>query len=355
MTKTNNYHLLNKLYIKAFNFINSLGYEQDKAVSSELFFALEEGMPFDSSMVSPEDNKNYMIWFLCDYVLEKENVVPLHYYYNTKKDELTEEEGELAHQLAHSNPALYDVISLDPDEGILTLRNIFDMSAVELQDFTLASLAEEGNFFALRLIPFQESIFTAGDIYVYPDKLKEHLLMFLQKNIVTNNRSIVPLSPEQLIKKHSYLFNHMQLLVREVEERKEQHKASEENDSYTSIKEKPQKNDKPAEKKIKEAEVSVARAHFMVNDFEKAKEGLQSIKGFSLKESGEKLCKFSWSRNPLKESSNTEDGSANLSGRKLVFETIYLGSLEDVKSSISKNLKPYVEYMYDDVEKRRVL
>ena len=68
MTKTKNYQLLNKLYIKAFNFINSLGYEQDKAASSELFFALEEGIPFDSSMVSPEDNKNYMIWFLCDYV-----------------------------------------------------------------------------------------------------------------------------------------------------------------------------------------------------------------------------------------------------------------------------------------------
>lgn len=338
--------LSDSVFNKAFHFIKSSKYYDDLDRSREIFFDLGPDETLEPSHIQPIDHNNYMLWFMCDYVLENEGVTPLELFAERMAEYITEDERELALVLSKSSLALYEALSVDPQEQIATLWNLFTLQGYEVLEPRVVQVAREGLFFALRLAPWQNMVFSVGDMYVYPQDFKEHMLMFL-KNKLVDPRAIVPRSLTELIKDKGYVFNHLQMMVRGTSPK------SQLDDEEDDIDEEPEE-EKSVEVE-KEAVVSLARAHFMVEDFDKVKEKLDTMNLAKLNRFDDKGFEYDWSKTPARRLSGEIDGKIILTRRKLVFETRESHCLEDGKSDIRKALKPYVKYMYDDMEKRRIL
>ncbi len=324
---------------KAFHFVKTPKYHQDIDESRRLFFNVRSDEELDMTSIEPVNSNNYMLWFLCDYSLREERTSPLHLFMDEKAEFLTENQQTIAHLLAHSHIALYDLIRSDEETGTLTLRNLFTFQVLEIQDEMLFSLSVEDVFFGLRITEFEENIFSVGDLYVYPEEVKENVLLSL-KNRLVDPKAIVPPSMEELLKKKGYVFNHFQMMLDRSSPVKEKERT--EPEEKTQVEKKPEKS-----------AISFARAHFMVDDYEKAKQLLNdlNIVKFEKESNGEAI--YAMSRTPARALAGEEDGIIHLGKRKLVFETKNNNCFEECRNNLGKKLKPYIKHMYDDVEKRR--
>jgi hypothetical protein len=191
-----------------------------------------------------------------------------------------------------------------------------------------------------------------GDLYVYPLDLLERFLMFLKSNLI-DKRAIVPPSVTEMLKKKGYLFNHMQMMMRKNPPIRKKENGDEPNGGNGGNGQ-PDQPEKPVKPQKIESEITIARAHFLVEDFNKVKEILTGSNLFAARETSDGKLEYTWSKTPARNLTGEEDGVVILGKSKLILTTASPDALEDGKSSINKTLKPYVKYMYDDVEKRRV-
>ncbi|MCE1247912.1 MAG: hypothetical protein LWY06_14815 [Firmicutes bacterium] len=322
-------------------------FQKDAEEARKQFFGLKDDEELDPTLLKPTDHNNFMLWFLCDYYLSESNTTPLHMFVDREGDKLTDEMKQMAHDMAHSTLAIYDVIAVGEDEETVTLRNLFTMSAIELQDPQIAMLAQNDVFFALRIIPWEDVNFAVGDLYVYPMNLLERFLMFLKSNLV-DRTAIVPPSVSEMFKKRGYLFNHMQMMMR-----KNPPVRKRENDE--DVEEEAEETPQPVKQKQTERVVTMARAHFLVEDFDKVKNILDSSNLTTIRTDGNGKTEYTWSKTPARKAAGQEDGTIQLGKSKVIFITNSPDTLEDGKNGITKMVKPYAKYMYDDVEKRSVL
>jgi len=324
---------------KAFRFVKTPKHHKDIEESRRLFFDVKYNEELDISSIEPLDSNNFMFWFLCDYQLKEEKTNPLHLFIDREAKHLTEDQRKFAHTLAHSHIALYDVLATDEETKTLTLRNLFSFQAVDVQDKILFELSMEDNFFGLRVIEYKGLVLSVGDLYVYPEELKEDVLLSLKEQLV-EPKAIVPPSLMELLKRKGYIFNHIQMIL----------------DRTHPVKEKTREEseEKPLEeKKFEELEVSLSRAHFMVNDYDKVRQILDDSNIFKLEQEGDGKAEYIMFRSPARALADSEDGTIHLGKRKLIFETKNNNCFEECRNNLIKTLKPYIEYMYDDVEKRR--
>lgn len=339
ITREDAYRLERVVLEKAFHFIKTPKYHQDLDESRNLFFDVHPDEELDITSIKPMDSNNYMLWFMCDYSLKEERTNPLHLFMDREVKNLTENQRKMAHILAHSHLVLYDPVRSDEETGSLTLRNLFVFQGVEIQDEMLSSMAGKNVFFGLRIVEFEGVKFSAGDIYVYPEELKENVLLSL-KNQLVDPKAIVPPSAEDLLKKKGYIFNHIQMMLDHTHPVKEKER--------TETEEKP-----PEKEKTEEPEVSLARAHFMVDDYEKVKQILNDLDIIKLEKERDGKVIYTMSKTPARALAGEKDGIIHLGRRKLIFETKNNNCFEEYRNNLGKKLKPYVKYMYDDVEKRR--
>ncbi len=331
---------------KVFHYIRSPRFFGEIEKAEQLYFNYGDDEELDKSLVHPMDYNNFSVWFICDYKLEKEGMTPIQLFMEEKPDALSGEEKTMAERLAASFLSVYDVVAVDDEDGSATLRNLFNFQAEKVYDSAVVQLAGKNVFFALRLIDWENYVFSGGDIYIYHGEFKERFLMFL-KNKLIDPRALVPKSIIDLLKTKGYLFNHLQQSMRKDVPIRKKNNFEEE--------EEPHEEETVEKKPIKEKEIqaSISRAHFLVENYEKIRSFLESniqIKVLEEKESG---ITFSWARNPGRSLTHNEDGIIRLSKRKLVFESMDASDFEDGKTFIRKNLKGQVDYMYDDLEKRR--
>lgn len=332
---------------KVFHYIRSPRFYGEIETAEQIYFNYGDDEELDKSLVHPMDYNNFSVWFICDYKLEKEGMTPIELFMQEKPDALVGDEKTMAERLASSFLSVYDVVSVDEEDGSATLRNLFNFQAEKVYDSAVVQLAGKNVFFALRLIDWEDYVFSGGDIYIYHGEFKERFLMFL-KNKLIDPRALVPKSIMDLLKSKGYLFNHLQQSMRkDVPVRKK--------DNFDEMEENGNEEETIKEQPVKQKEVpaSISRAHFMVENYEKIRSFLDSgVQTKVLEEKGSEVL-FSWARNPGRSLTQCEDGIIRLSKRKLVFESMDAGDFEDGKTFIRKNLKGEVNYMYDDLEKRR--
>lgn len=173
----------------------------------DLFFRVGKDEDLDVESLKPIDHHNFMIWFLCDYTLKEHEMTPLHYLLeNDYVEGLSPRLRKAAHDLAHSNLSLYEIFAVDPDDGIVTLRELFTLRSRRIRDNRLGRLLNSQMFLGLRLVPTDEEDISVGDLYVYPDELKEHILMAFKGSLTVPSRGLVRPSLGELLKTHGYLF-----------------------------------------------------------------------------------------------------------------------------------------------------
>ena len=334
---------------KVFHYIRSPRFFGEIEKAEQIYFNYGDDEELDKSMVHPMDYNNFSVWFICDYKLEKEGMTPIKLFMEEKPDALVGDEKTMAERLSSSFLSVYDVVSVDEEDGSATLRNLFNFQAEKVYDSAVVQLAGKNVFFALRLIDWENYVFSGGDIYIYHGEFKERFLMFL-KNKLIDPRALVPKSIIELLKSKGFLFNHLQQSMRK--DNPVRKKDSIEGEEEVEI-----ENEEEAVKeqlhKEKEVQASISRAHFLVENYKKIRSFLDESTQIKVLEEKESEVTYSWARNPGRSLTQCEDGIIRLSKRKLLFESMDASDFEDGKTFIRKNLKGQVNYMYDDLEKRR--
>ena len=337
------FELAGSVLEKAFRYIKNPLYFEDIEKAEKIFFDYGDDEELDRTLVHPTDYNNFSAWLVCDYKLEEDGMTPIELLLDRKGEELSEDERTMAKKLSMSFLSLYDAVSVVPEEGETTLRNLFTYHAETIIDRAVAQLAGRNVFFALRLLEWEDFIFAVGDLYVYHGELKERILMFL-KNRLVDKFALVQPSIISSLKTKGFLFNHLQMQMRQdVPVRRKE----------SAIKEEEELKKKEEERKKQEQKSVVSRSHFMVENYDKVKEFLESSVQTDIEKSEKGETVFTWSRNPGRALTHHNDGKIKLSKRKLIFESTGERDFEDGKTFIRKNLKGYVNYMYDDLEKRR--
>lgn len=323
----------------------NLGLEEEVDYARKLFFDVRHDEELVPGALKPTDQNNFMFWFLCDYhVKQLDKTYMQHFARGEEAKKLTKELRQAAEQLAKSHLSLYDIVTVDPENEEVTLRELFSLKAVRILDEKISALYNTGMFFGLRIIEIEGNRYSSGDIYVYPGNLKERFLIFLKRQL-RDPRAIVPPPLKEMLKKKGYLFNYIQMAVKSTTRYKRPKKVPEKT-------EEPGKSPKPASK-VEVEETSICRSHFMVNDLEKIREILDGLKFTNLKKSSDGRWEYSWFRSPTSLQKGHQDGVIVLTRRKLITHTRGENNHEAVKSYLIKNLKPHANFMYDDLEKRR--
>ncbi|MFP4497622.1 MAG: hypothetical protein ACLFQV_05375, partial [Vulcanimicrobiota bacterium] len=199
-------------------------------------------------------------------------------------------------------------------------------------------------FYGLRLINWQDQVYTVGDIYFYPLELRESLLVYLQRNLLEPG-FMVPPKISDLLKDRGYLFNIMQQIVTDMSRAKEEEEEDE--------KEKPVEEEMPAPAPEKEVEATHCRSQFMVENYNQVKDELDKTDLIKFNGKDDRYLNYYWYRNPGKLEMNEKDGVIRLSNTKITVETLGENNLEDIKITLNKLLGNKVRFMYDIKEKRR--
>lgn len=311
-------------------------YKQEILKARDLFFAVRPDEELNPAAMKQIDRQNFRNWFLCDYRLIDENETPMHHFLeNDAGVSLPDLDKKIAHDLAHSRLSMYDVISTDPETSDAVLREIFTLTSVNLQDERIAKLGEGRYFYGLRLIKSGENLRSAGDMYIYPEPAKEKILLIIQSSMVDPG-ALVPDTIDTFLKDKGHIFNGIQLNFRNTDELIVKKEIPEEEPVL------PPKKEEPV--------VAAGKSHFSVKDMGPAKEALENMDSTLFDRKEKEKFYYKWFR---KAGSQDEDGKLILSKRKLVLETFGEDNLDAGKSAVMKNLKDYVEHMYDELEKRR--
>ncbi len=310
----------------------------------DLFFMIRPGQKLNIDAVKPIDHYNFMLWFLCDYQGSgQEKSFLLEFLDEETGRSLQEWEQDILKKVAQSHLSLYDLVDIDPGDGTLILRDLFTMEGVRLQDPRISALGDGLYFFGLRVVEYEKKVHSAGDIYVYPYDMKEQFLMILQQKLVEPG-AIVPPTLEEILTRKGYVFNHIQMVVRNTDDFITDDGSGPDFDGETPVE---------PEESIQEKEkdrVSRSIAHFMLEDYDGARKALESHKSLKFDREGPDGVCFLWHR----QKSDKELGTVTLGKRKITFSTLGLDNLESGKSELGKALKPFARHMYDELEKRRL-
>ena len=323
-------------------------YTEQVNAARDLFFMVRPGEKLNPGAIKPIDQFNFNLWFLCDYPPQDQGESYLHLFLESGiAQSLAKWEQEALQQVANSHLSLYNLVDLDPKDGTVTLRELFSVKSYKLADPRLSSLADSPYFFALRIINFGNKTRSVGDIYVYPEEMKEQFLLILQQRLVAPG-AIVPPTLREMLKKKGFIFNHLQMAVRNT-------------DNYVTADKNAQPEEEqppapsPENKKQKERHrVSRSVAHFMLNDYEGAKSVLDAHKSLKFDREADGGLHYKWFRQKADLAENQDLGTVVLRKRKIIFSTTGLDNLEAGKSDLQKALKPHANHMYDELEKRRM-
>lgn len=328
----------------AFSYFDIPIYDDEVNGARRQFFMVRPDEELVIQALKPIDRYNFIVWFLCDYRLEKDQSNPIrHFFTTTMARDLTAHQKLLLEKIADSYLSIYDMAAIKAETGEVTLLELFSSRGVKLQDPRLLQMADGTLFFALRIINWRGRNYSIGDMYVYPDDMRDHLLMILQRRLV-DPKAIVPPTLQEMLKSKGYIFNHIQMAVRNT-------------DSYVTPKN-PSTPEREKEKAVApekpKPQVGVSRAHFSVIDYEKSAEALKALSSLVFRGESDGGLQYSWFRKKGEPENSREDGRVTLTRRKLLFETVGIDDLEAGKSDIKKALKPHVQHTFDDLEKRRL-
>ena len=151
-------------------------FKEDLNYSKKLFFDIRHDEELAVEELKPMDQNNYLIWLMCDYVLKEQGKPFLAYLLESEEAEIIPVGlRKIADALVASRISLYDVMSVDKEAKTLTLRELFTLKGLRLEDSRLIELASSPVFFGLRIIKVNDVNYSVGDLYVYPEELKENL------------------------------------------------------------------------------------------------------------------------------------------------------------------------------------
>lgn len=327
----------------AYSYYDIPRYDDEVNEARRNFFMVRPDEELVISALKPIDRYNFILWFLCDYRLKENGKSPVeHFFSTTMARDLTEDQKELLERIGGSYLSVYDLLETVPETSSVTLRELFTSRAVKLEDSRISRLADSTVFFALRVIRWGDRHYSCGDIYAYPDDMRDHLLMILQRRLV-DPRAIVPPSLEEMLKLKGYIFNHIQMAVRNTDNYVRPRQGSPE-----------ETNEKTGNKTEPEPKVGICRAHFAVLDYDRVKALLGSTPSVLFSEDTTDGPVYLWFRKKGSPDGDRENGKILLTRRKLIFETMGIDDLEGGKSDLIKALKPHIQHTFDDLEKRRV-
>jgi hypothetical protein len=352
------------------NVLRDPGQADDIEQAEKLFFAVrgDNELPVDS--LKPIDQNNFIFWLLLDYRFKATGETPMERFLKSPEAKLVPGEArQFAGKLADTRLSLYDVISVDADKNEVSLRDLLTLGLVRVEDPQLVRVAHSPAFFGLRIMKVDNKNFTAGEMYFYPKEMQGRLLHFLKENLV-DPRALVPPTFKDLQKNKSYLFNHMQLLVRawgeyarkpRPETSQEKHPREEGWHQHNGEWHKHEhESEHSHENKIvqKTAETveedqNPVRTHFMVEDFKKTRGILDRMSLILKHKEDENSSEYLWYKTPADKDKKQDNGTVKLSKRKIVVEIKGLENLEAVKSLLMKELKTCASHLYDELEKRR--
>jgi hypothetical protein len=342
--------------------------------AEKLFFAVRPDRDVPVENLRPIDQNNFIFWLLLDYKLKDTGETPMESYLKSPEAKLVPEEArQFAGKLSATKLSLYDVISVDAEKNIISLRDLFTLGLIKVEDPQLVRLAHSPVFFGIRVMKVGSKNFAAGEMYFYPKEMQGKLLQFLKESLV-DPRALVPPAFKDLQKKKSYLFNHMQLLVQaqgEYMRRASQERSSENHppeEGWHQHDGKWHKHEHHSahshEKTHKQEVVKAApaeedknpvRAHFIVEDFSGTR-GILDKMTLVLKQKdkeNENSSEYLWYKTPSDRDKGQQNGIIKLSGKKVIIETEGIENLEAAKNMVSKELKSFASHLYDELEKRR--
>jgi hypothetical protein len=343
----------------------SLGEEIEQA--EKLFFAVRADDEIVEENIRPIDQNNFIFWLLLDYKLQTTDETPMERFLKSPESRLVPEEArEFAGKLAATKLGLYDVISVDAEKNLVSMRDLLTLGLVKVEDPQLVRLAHSPVFFGLRVMKVGDRNFAAGEMYFYPKEMQGRLLLFLKEQLI-DPRALVPPTFKDLQKKKSYLFNHMQMLVRtqgeymrrkseRTDEGMETHDETPDEASHEHEHTHPhsRQHTHPVKQEITiQEDNKPARAHFTVEDFTKVKGILDEIPLVSKQKEDENSAEYIWYKTSSGRDKGESSGLVKLSRRKVVIETEGIENLDAAKGLIIKALKSCAVYLYDELEKRR--
>jgi len=325
---------------KASHFIGTPKYQKETAKSLDIFFDVGKDECLDIDKITPVDSVNFMAWFIYDYILEKEKVTPLNLFLQKRGGDITENERRLIKYLVDSHLSLYEVLDVEHADDWIEIEDVFSSGIVELEESDLADFAGVGGLFALRIMDWDGHVFCGTDAYYYPKDTAEMVMTLLKKNLIDTSSIILP-SLNKILKQKGHVFNHIRMAI---------------DPEFSAVEKIPKEEILQLREEKREPEktcIYVARSHFIVENFEKAKQGLDSSNLVNIKKSGEGIIEYAWSKTPSRALIGMEDALIKLTKRKLLLETTAPDSIENIRNTIQKELKPHIKYMFDDLEKRR--
>jgi hypothetical protein len=265
---------------------------------------------------------------------------------------LPEDVKNIAEALINSRLGIYDIISAETDTYSVALRDLFSMGMIRIQDPNITRVAGSPLFLGLRLVKLDNRYYSVGDLYAYPEDYKKQLLIYLRDHLI-DPRAIVPPSIKEVLKKRGYILNYMQMMVLQSSNIRRRKDISEEEEEE-QLTESRSAQKTPAEKpKEKQADETPAKAHFLVDDFDKTRNILDSIALIVKEREDEKSAEYIWFKLPAHKAQNHVDGVIKLTRGKLIVEVKGTENLEAAKNVLIKSLKLSIKHLYDELEKRR--
>ena len=332
------YQRIERIVKSAFSVSGKFVSQEEIEKARNLFFHVEEDEELIASALKPIDWTNFMMWFLCDYEMEKLGETPLHYFLSSEDSKiLSPPDRMLAHEIAHSHLSLYDVISIKKKDGEVLLRDLFTLKGVKTVDFQILQMANATLFFGLRFIEIKGNYYSVGDIYVYPAQMKKDFVAFFVSQKY-DPRAFIPLKMEQILKKKAYFFNYLQLQFRKMDDYKKKKKVEKK---------------EPPRKVKKEEPVHQCKAKFVVLDFSSLKANIKDMKHLKLAEEKNGKRVYHWYKSDGDLSKGVPSGTVEVTPKKITVETQGEKNLDSIKGYLQKHLKKSIQHLYDTIEKRR--
>ncbi len=333
------YQRRERIVKSAFSVSGKFVSQEEIEKARNLFFRVEEDEELIASALKPIDWTNFMMWFLCDYEMEKLGETPLHYFLNSEDAEvLSPPDRMLAHAIAHSHLSLYDVISIKKKDGEVLLRDLFTLKGIKTVDFQILQMADATLFFGLRFVEIKGNYYSVGDMYVYPAQMKKDFVAFFVSQKY-DPRAFIPLKMEQILKRKAYFFNYLQLQFRKLDE-------------YKRKKEAPKKEEKTHKKIEKKEPIHQCRAKFVVLDFSSLKANIKDMKHLKLTEEKNGKWVYHWYKSDDDLSKDVPSGTVEVTPKKITVETQGEKNLDTIKGYLQKHLKKSIQHLYDTIEKR---
>ena len=320
------------------NVLRKLGYFafsqrflEDFEIAFYIFWA-EEYELYEFPYLSQSEQVHFTEWYFLDYFLDDGRRIA-EIFLQEMGDEVSSLERRALEDRLSSSPALYEVLEVEPGKG-LRLKDIFSGEEYDVKERRGSRSLYKWDLVFTRVVPMGKYFVICGGLHYFPVRLKERVVSFAKKELNRLRRKNKGAAWEDLYRERGYLFNHLWMAMARA----------------------PQF---PIIVTPEGQQFILAKAIYLVHDYEEVRKKLTQIPGIKLSEdefveNDQAGISFNWSIPIKKEEGYFRVGEnfrimgfIELRGSRLKLECNSKERLENGKALLEYHLGKYIEHRAD--------